>query len=163
MTIQSKIHLMAGTVNNNLENDHFKTYVSNLKKASEDLQLNNIVGLIEPINKYAIPLYFMESYTKASTVLREIKSNNIKIMVDLYHLQHICGNFTKTLEEYGNVIGHFQIAQAPNRNEPDTPGELNYDYVFKTIQLFGYDDWIGCEYKPKTTTVEGLNWIKKYL
>ncbi|XP_070063650.1 putative hydroxypyruvate isomerase isoform X2 [Drosophila virilis] len=58
-----KIHLMAGTVNNHLEN-HFKTYVSNLKEASEVLQLNNIVGLIEPINKYAVPLYFMDSYIK---------------------------------------------------------------------------------------------------
>lgn len=83
-------------------------------------------------------------------------------MVDLYHLQHISGNFTKTLEEYSSVIGHFQIAQVPYRNEPDTPGELNYGYIFKTIEAFGYDDFIGCEYKPKTTTVEGLSWLSKY-
>ncbi|EDV93907.1 putative hydroxypyruvate isomerase [Drosophila grimshawi] len=157
-----KIHLMAGTVDSKLECDHFKTYVSNLKKASDDLQLNNMIGVIEPINKYAIPSYFMNSYEKASNVLREINSDNIKLMVDIYHLQHICGNFTKTLEKNKNVIGHFQIAQVPNRNEPDTPGEINYDYVFETLKMFGYNDWIGCEYKPKTTTVEGLNWISKY-
>lgn len=106
--------------------------------------------------------YDQQSLITASQVLKEIQANNIKLMVDLYHLQHISGNFTKTLEEYNNVIGHFQIAQVPYRNEPDTLGELNYDYIFKTIKEFGYDDYIGCEYKPKTTTVEGLSWLSKF-
>ncbi|XP_032589600.1 putative hydroxypyruvate isomerase isoform X2 [Drosophila mojavensis] len=158
-----KIHLMAGVVNKKLECEHYATYVSNLKEAADILLANNMIGVIEPINKYAIPSYYMDSFAKASTVLKELKSNNIKLMVDLYHLQHICGNFTKTLEEYRDVIAHFQIAQVPNRDEPDSPGELNYDYIFKTIQLFGYDDWIGCEYKPKKTTVAGLKWISKYI
>ncbi|XP_034488894.1 putative hydroxypyruvate isomerase [Drosophila innubila] len=157
-----KVHLMSGTRNNKSECDHLATYISNLKIAAEKLKLSNMTGVIEPINGYVIPTYFMNSYNKASNVLKEINCNNIKLMVDLYHLQHITGNFTKTLEEYKNVIGHFQIAQVPNRNEPDTPGELNYEYIFKTLQDFGHQDWIGCEYKPLTNTVDGLNWISKY-
>ncbi|XP_023172956.1 putative hydroxypyruvate isomerase [Drosophila hydei] len=157
-----KIHLMAGVMNKKLECEHYETYVSNLKKAADILLANNIMGVIEPINKYAVPSYFMDSFVKASTVLKELKSNSIKLLVDVYHLQHICGNFTKTLEENRDVIGHFQIAQVPNRNEPDSAGELNYDYILKEIHSVGYDDWIGCEYKPKTTTVAGLNWISKY-
>lgn len=46
------------------------------------------------------------------------------------------------------VSGHVQIAQVPGRNEPDSPGELNYSYLFKTLERYGYQGYIGCEYKP---------------
>lgn len=58
-------------------------------------------------------------------------------------------------------IGHIQVAQVPDRHEPDTPGEINYEYVFSLIEKVGYDDYIGLEYKPRTSTGEGLEWIKK--
>ena len=33
----------------------------------------------------------------------------------------------------------------------------------KAIDEMGYKGWIGCEYKPATTTVEGLGWAAEYL
>jgi hydroxypyruvate isomerase len=48
----------------------------------------------------------------------------------------------------------------PDRNEPDQ-GELNYDYLFGLIEELGYNGWIGCEYRPKAGTSEGLGWLKK--
>jgi len=56
-------------------------------------------------------------------------------------------------------IGHIQIAGVPDRNEPDI-GELNYPYLFKLIDELGYTGWIGCEYRPKGDTSEGLGWMK---
>ena len=44
--------------------------------------------------------------------------------------------------------GHIQIAQVPGRNEPDSAGELNYNYLFNTLENYGYLGYIGCEYKP---------------
>lgn len=44
--------------------------------------------------------------------------------------------------------GHVQIAQVPGRNEPDSAGELNYSYLFNTLEEHGYQGYIGCEYKP---------------
>lgn len=41
-----------------------------------------------------------------------------------------------------------QIAQIPNRHEPDFPGELNYSYVFDLLEQLGYDGYIGLEYNP---------------
>jgi hydroxypyruvate isomerase len=31
------------------------------------------------------------------------------------------------------------------------------------MDRLGYAGWIGCEYKPKTTTGAGLGWIGPYL
>lgn len=72
------------------------------------------------------------------------------------------GNITNTFKENSDIIGHIQIAQVPHRNEPDVAGELNFEYVFKLIESSGYSDWIGCEYKPKTNTTEGLKWLTEF-
>lgn len=83
-------------------------------------------------------------------------------MLDVFHLQMIRGNVTNAIKDFGNYIGHVQIAQAPNRHEPGYNGELNYKYVLKTLEENGYGDWIGLEYKPAQSTVSGLQWVRDF-
>ena len=60
-------------------------------------------------------------------------------------------------------------------------GEINCPFVFRTLERLGYDDWMGCEYVPRSnkrekekvksemrctvigTVEEGLGWAKEYL
>ena len=58
-------------------------------------------------------------------------------------------------------IRHIQLADNPGCNEPGT-GEINYGILFGHLDRIGYGDWIGCEYKPRTTTNEGLGWFAPY-
>ena len=67
-----------------------------------------------------------------------------------------------TIEREFDRIGHIQVADNPGRHEPGT-GEINYPFVFRRIDELGYDGWIGCEYKPLTTTNAGLSWLRPYL
>ncbi|XP_069969030.1 putative hydroxypyruvate isomerase isoform X2 [Bactrocera oleae] len=157
----SKIHIMAGLIEGEL-NEHLVTYKSNLKYSADILEMEGLVGLIEPINKFALPSYFMNSYKTACSIIREINSKHIRLLVDLYHLQHITGNITYAFADFKDIIGHIQIAQIPHRHEPNIAGEIDFTYIFDLIKLIGYDGWIGCEYKPKTNTLEGLKWIQKY-
>ncbi|XP_004523359.1 putative hydroxypyruvate isomerase [Ceratitis capitata] len=157
----NKIHIMAGLIEG-AENEHLTTYKNNLKYSSNILEKEDILGLIEPINKYALPSYFMNSYDTACSIIREINSNHLRLMVDIYHLQHITGNISNSFKSFKDIIGHIQIAQVPHRHEPDVSGELDFSYIFDVIKLSGYDDWIGCEYKPKTNTLDGLKWVQKY-
>lgn len=166
--------------------DHYKVYQSNLKYAANELKQSKLMGVIEPINNYSVPSYFMNSYSMgkhvsskwiyfnaiskitlislhlATCILKSVNSDHLRLMVDIFHLQQICGNVTRSLETLAEHIGHVQIAQVPNRHEPDEAGELNYDYILRVLKEQGYHDWIGCEYKPKTTTIEGLKWLQKY-
>ena len=71
------------------------------------------------------------------------------------------GELSKTIENNLAKIAHFQIADNPGRNEPGT-GEINYGYLFNLLDRRGYMGWIGCEYKPATTTQDGLSWISVY-
>jgi hydroxypyruvate isomerase len=60
------------------------------------------------------------------------------------------------------LLAHIQIAQVPDRHEPNTPGEIDYKYVLSLLELHGYAGYIGLEYRPKSLTMKGLNWIKEY-
>jgi len=64
-----RVHLMSGTVNNKSECEHLTTYISNLKIASQKLNMHNMTGVIEPINGYVIPKYFMNSYIKGRSFI----------------------------------------------------------------------------------------------
>ncbi|XP_011194489.1 putative hydroxypyruvate isomerase [Zeugodacus cucurbitae] len=156
-----KIHIMAGLTEGE-SSEHLVTYKNNLKYSADILEMEDMIGLIEPINKYALPSYFLNSFETASSIIREISSKHIRLLVDLYHLQHIMGNITQAFTDFKDIIGHFQIAQVPHRHEPDVAGELDFNYIFDLIKLTGYNGWIGCEYKPKSNTLEGLKWMQKY-
>ena len=81
---------------------------------------------------------------------------------DFFHVQRTHGNLTRTLNEILKYIGHIQVSQVPNRGEPSTSGEINYQYIFQLLKDLGYNQWIGCEYHPQGKTTDGLNWIEDY-
>ncbi|XP_001654840.2 putative hydroxypyruvate isomerase [Aedes aegypti] len=157
-----KIHIMAGKINGPPTAQHDATYLNNLKTAAAILEKNNLLGVIEPINQYSVPGYYLSCYEKAITTLNEINSPNLKLMFDIFHAQHIRGDLTNAIRSYAHHIGHVQLAQVPNRNEPNTEGEINYPYVLHTLETHGYTDWVGCEYKPKAGTVQGLGWLRDF-
>jgi hydroxypyruvate isomerase len=72
-------------------------------------------------------------------------------------MQRMEGELANTINAHLAQIAHLQLADNPGRNEPGT-GEINYRYLFGFLDAIGYDGWIGCEYKPRTTTGAGLAW-----
>ena len=135
------------------------TFVANLKFAADKLKKAGLKLLIEPINSYDIPGFFLNYTAQAAAILDEVGSDNLYIQYDLYHAQRMEGELAATAQKYLARIAHVQLADNPGRNEPGT-GEMNYPFLFRHLDAIGYTGWIGCEYKPKTTTVEGLGWIK---
>jgi hydroxypyruvate isomerase len=135
------------------------TFVANLKFAADKLKAAGLKLLIEPINSYDIPGFFLNYTAQAAAILDEVGSDNLYIQYDLYHAQRMEGELAATVQKHLARIAHVQLADNPGRNEPGT-GEMNYPFLFRHLDAIGYTGWIGCEYKPKTTTVEGLGWIK---
>lgn len=154
-----KIHLMSGKLENPATTENHETFIDNLKYAAEVLEKEDLIGVIEPINHYSVPGYFLHDYDYAVNAIKTIGSNRIKLMVDIFHMQMIQGNIINSFKELQPFIGHVQIAQAPNRNEPNSLGELNLKFILDSIE---YDGVIGCEYKPLGTTVDGLGWVKEF-
>lgn len=156
-----KIHIMVGKLENATA-QNWQTYENNLKYAAGVLKSENLLGVIEPINQYSVPNYFLSDFKKALEIIKRIGSPNLKLMLDVFHLQQISGDISHSITNLMPYVGHVQIAQVPNRNEPDTNGEINYKYVLNHLENSGYSDWIGLEYKPLKGTKEGLSWVTNY-
>jgi len=139
-----------------------KTFIDNLKFAAPKLAAANIKLLIEPINTRDIPGFFLSGTKQALAIMDEVGSPNLLLQYDIYHMQIMEGDLAPTIQRNLTRIAHLQLADNPGRNEPGT-GEINYPFLFQFLDNLGYDGWIGCEYKPKTTTLEGLAWIKAFL
>jgi len=135
------------------------TLVENLRYAAAELKKANLRLLIEPINTFDIPGFFLNTTKQAADILAKVAADNLFIQYDIYHAQRMEGELANTIEKNLSKIGHIQLADNPGRNEPGT-GEINYPYLFKFLDRIGYHGWIGCEYKPATNTEAGLGWMK---
>ena len=117
--------------------------------------------LLEPVNTRDIPGFFVDRTRPALDIIAATGSSNIKLQYDIYHAQVMEGDLARTIETEFDRIGHIQLADNPGRHEPGT-GEINYPFLFRRIDELGYRGWIGCEYKPATTTTAGLSWFAPY-
>jgi hydroxypyruvate isomerase len=139
-----------------------ETFVDNLQFAAGKLKLAGIQLLIEPCNTRDIPGFFLSHSKQALEIINDVGSDNLFLQYDIYHMQIMEGNLAPTIERNLGSIRHLQLADNPGRHEPGT-GEINYPFLFQFIDKLGYSGWIGCEYKPAKSTLEGLGWIRPYL
>ena len=133
------------------------TFVANLKFAAAELNKAGLQLLIEPINRFDIPGFFLHRTDQAIAILDEVGAPNAFVQYDIYHAQRAEGEIAATLQMHLARIGHVQLADNPGRNEPGT-GELNWPFLFAHLDRIGYQGHIGCEYKPANGTEAGLGW-----
>ena len=155
------VHCMAGVVPVNERPAAEKAFIANLSRAAAAAAKSDVTLLIEPINPRDRPGYFLSHVEHAADLVGKIGASNVRVQFDFYHIQIVGGDLIKRFEKYLPVIGHVQIAAVPTRHEPDE-GEIDYPYLFAAIDKLGYAGWIGCEYKPRTRTEDGLGWAKPY-
>jgi hydroxypyruvate isomerase len=157
-----QLHMMAGLVPAGADLAQYrKTYLANLKFAAKELAKHNLILLLEPINTRDMPGYFLNTQAQAHELRQESGEPNVKVQMDFYHAQIMEGDLTTTFKKYFSDIGHTQIASVPSRNEPND-GEVNYSFLFNLLDEMGYQGWVGCEYRPKGKTEDGLGWFNKY-
>ena len=134
-----------------------QTFVDNLRFAADALAGAGLRLLIEPINTFDIPAFYLSRTAQAIEILDEVGAANAFVQYDIYHAQRMEGELAATLEKQLSRIGHIQLADNPGRNEPGT-GEINWPFLLAHLDRIGYRGWIGCEYKPAAGTEAGLGW-----
>ena len=157
-----RVNCLAGLTPKDADLERLReTFIANLDYAASAFKKAGIKLVIEAINTRDIPGFFLTTTRQAVAFIEATGSDNIFVQYDIYHMQIMEGDLTRTIEANLPRIAHMQLADNPGRHEPGT-GEINYWYLFKKLDEIGYDGWIGCEYKPKTTTAEGLGWYAAY-
>jgi 2-dehydrotetronate isomerase len=155
----SAIHVMAGNVADADKPAARQVFISNLQAFAAKAAAQGIALLLEPLNLRDNPGYFYSTAAEAVSIIRDLNLPNVKLQFDVYHVAIAEGDVSTKLKLYRDVIGNIQIAAVPSRAEPDE-GEIAYGAVLKVIDEIGYSGWVGCEYKPRGDTDEGLRWMK---
>ncbi|MFV9474055.1 2-oxo-tetronate isomerase [Advenella sp. RU8] len=158
-----RVHFMAGIVPDDLSPaEAHENYCQSLSRAAALAAQAGVDLLIEPINPFDMPGYFLTTQQQAHRIVELLDLPNIKVQMDLYHCQIVEGDLSRKLAAYVPTgrVGHLQIAGVPHRHEPDT-GEINVAYLFDLLRQLGYQHWIGCEYRPAGRTSEGLAWLER--
>lgn len=137
------------------------TFVSNLQYAASELKKAGLKLLIEPINTFDIPGFYLSKTEQGIAILDAVGADNAFLQYDIYHAQRMEGELANTIQKHLSRIAHIQLADNPGRNEPGT-GEIHYDYLFGLLDRLGYAGYIGCEYKPLKSTAAGLGWMDQY-
>ena len=155
-----RLHLMAGLAD--AQDPKAMTYYrACVRRVAEALAAQKLDLVLEPINNRDIPGYFLNNVDVAAALIKEAGLPNLKLQFDIYHCQIIHGDVTMRLRKYIDITGHVQIASVPSRHEPNDE-ELNYPFLFAELERLGYAGFIGCEYKPRGKTMDGLAWFKHY-
>ncbi|MGH6718305.1 MAG: 2-oxo-tetronate isomerase [Alphaproteobacteria bacterium] len=157
-----RVHVMAGIVMPADDRQRAEdTYVASLRRAADMAAPHGVQCLIEPLNTRDVPGYFLTDADEARRILERVGRDNARLQLDLYHRQIMRGDLAGAIESFLPITGHIQIAGVPGRHEPDV-GEINYRFLFDRLDELGYDGWIGCEYRPRATTVAGLGWARPW-
>jgi hydroxypyruvate isomerase len=155
-----RVHCMAGRLPAGVAPGRAReAYVRALQYAADQCAPHGIEVLIEPINQYDIPGYFLQHSAQARAILAEAARPNLRLQYDIYHMQRMEGELANTIRACLPLIGHMQLADTPGRHEPGT-GEINYPFLFRLLDELGYAGWVGCEYVPSSSTANSLAWLR---
>lgn len=153
-----KIHVMAGFAGGAAAQ---ATFVDNLRYACTQAASHGISILIEPLNKYDAPGYFLTTTAQAMEIIEMVDAANLQLMFDCYHVQLMEGDLSHKLRDLLPMVGHIQFASVPDRGAPDH-GEINYRMVFSAIEALGWSAPVGAEYKPGGDTDATLGWLSDF-
>lgn len=136
-----------------------ETLIENLRYAADAAAAAGVLQVVEPLNAFDAPGYFISTPDAGFAIVERADHPNLKLQYDVYHSQRMVGNLAATIADRIDLIGHVQIADSPDRHEPGT-GEINYPFVFAALDRAGYDGWVSLEYRPQTTTLNSLQWLR---
>jgi hydroxypyruvate isomerase len=139
-----------------------ETFLSNVRYAAGELAADGSTLMIEAVNTRSVPGFYLRNSGQAFALINESGVQNLKMQFDVFHMQVMEGDLTTTIRDNIGSIGHFQVADVPDRHEPGT-GEVNFPFLFSLVDQLGYEGWIGAEYVPAGRTEDGLGWLRPYL
>lgn len=89
-------------------------------------------------------------------IIKQVGSERMKLLFDIYHVQIMDGDVIRRLHELKDYLGHIHTAGNPGRGELDDNQEINYPPIMRTLVEIGYKGYVGQEFIPTRDAFAGL-------
>jgi len=143
--------------------DGTKNMVEGLKKIAGYAEQKKVTLCLEMLNSRVNitmkghPDYFCDDIDHAVEICRQVGSERVKLLFDIYHVQIMHGDLISRIRQHHPYIAHYHTAGNPGRNEIDDAQEINYAGVMKAILETGYKGFVGQEFIPTRDKVASLS------
>lgn len=135
-----------------------RVFTDNLRFAARELAKAGCQALVEPMNATDVPGILIPDVSAASAALRTAGIPEAGLQFDCYH-EHMAGtDVCRSLGDHAHEISHLQVSDAPGRGQPGS-GRMPYARIWEALHKVRYDNWVGAEYRPDTSTEQTLAWI----
>ena len=144
------------------DEDGIKNMVEGLKKIVGHAEQKKVTLCLEMLNsKVDIemkghPDYFCDDIERSVEICRQVASERLKVLFDIYHVQIMHGDVIARIRKLHPFIGHYHTAGNPGRNEIDGTQEINYPPIMQAIAATGYQGYVGQEFIPLRDKVASL-------
>jgi hydroxypyruvate isomerase len=100
--------------------------------------------------------YMFDNMAWGVEVCKQVGSERVKILYDIYHAQIMEGDIIRTIQNNHEYIGHYHTGGNPGRNEIDETQELYYPAIMRAIVKTGYKGYVAHEFVPKRDPITSL-------
>jgi hydroxypyruvate isomerase len=143
--------------------DATRNMLDGLKKIVPYAEKKNVTLCLEMLNSRVHidmrghPDYFCDNVDMSVDILKQIGSERMKLLFDIYHVQIMHGDVIRRLQQYHPYIAHYHTGGNPGRNEIDDSQEICYPPIMKAILATGYQGYVGQEFVPLRDKVASLS------
>jgi len=94
------------------------------------------------------PGYFGDDVDFCIDLIKQVGSENFKLLFDIYHVSIMNGDVIRRIRMYKDYIAHYHTAGNPGRAELDDTQEINYPPIMREILKTGYTGFVTQEFIP---------------
>lgn len=94
------------------------------------------------------PGYFGDDVDFCVDLIKQVGSENFKLLFDIYHVSVMNGDVIRRIRKYHPYIAHYHTAGNPGRGELDDTQEINYPPILREILKTGYTGYVAQEFIP---------------
>lgn len=121
-----------------------RLFLGCMERLLPEAQARGVTIMIEPVNRYESN--FLNSVDDAAQLLGALRSENVGIMADVFHMNIEDDDISRSLERNRGLIRYVHIADS-NRKAPGM-GHTDFEKILRTLGGIGYDGWLGIEILP---------------
>ena len=132
------------------DEEGLKNCVTGLKRLMPLAEKHKVTVVLELLNSKVDHKDYMADHSAwGIEVCKQVGSERLKLLFDIYHMQIMEGDLMRSISEHGQYFGHYHTGGNPGRNEIDETQEINYAAVMRAIVATGYKGYVGQEFIPK--------------
>lgn len=121
----------------------YNQVVSLLKAADKIAGDNNITIAIEPLRRQECNL--INTFEEGCALARDVQGENIRVLVDFYHLSEEKEPVEHLLKEGKEYLAHVHFARPEGRTYPERIDEAGYKPFIQALHEIGYNNRVSCE------------------